>query len=217
MAQVAPLGAKLRALRRREGLTQAQLAGRLGISPSYLNLIEHNRRPLPAALLIKLAEAFNLDLRQFSSEVDAHATADLMEVFGDPIFDAHDLGAVEVRELASSSPQLARAVVALYQAYRGAREALDTLTEKLSEGGPTGIDARLPTVEVSDLIQRNMNYFPELEDGAERLVREVGLETTNLYADLVGYLERVHGVRVQVERTAAMQRAVRRFRSEEHT
>jgi predicted transcriptional regulator/transcriptional regulator with XRE-family HTH domain len=211
MAQVTPLGAKLRALRRREGLTQAQLAGRLGISPSYLNLIEHNRRPLPAALLIKMAEVFNLDVRQLSAEVDAHATADLMEVFGDPVFDAHDLGAAEVRELAASSPQVARAVVALYQAYRGAREALDTLTEKLSEGGPTGIDARLPTVEVSDLIQRNMNYFPELEDGAARLVREVGLETTNLYADLVGYLERSHGVRVQIERTAAMQRAVRRY------
>jgi XRE family transcriptional regulator, fatty acid utilization regulator len=214
MSAVTPLGGKLRALRRREGLTQTQLAGRLAISPSYLNLIEHNRRPLPAALLLRLAEVFHLDLKQFSTDSDARAVADLLEVFGDPMFDAHDLGAAEVREMAASSPQVARAVVALYQAYRGAREALDTLTEKLSEGGSTGIDARLPTVEVSDLIQRNMNYFPELEDGAARLRRDAGLETTNLYADLVGYLERFHGVRVQVERTAAMQGAVRRYAPE---
>jgi XRE family transcriptional regulator, fatty acid utilization regulator len=214
MPEVTPLGAKLRALRRREGLTQAQLAGRLGISPSYLNLIEHNRRPLPAGLLIRLAEAFHLDLRQFSSATDARATADLMEVFGDPLFEAHDLGAAEVRELAASAPQLARAVVALYQSYRGAREALDTLTEKLSEGGTAGVDARLPTVEVSDLIQRHMNHFPELEEGAARLVRDLGLTTANLYADLVSYLERAHGVRVEVERTAAMHRAVRRYDAE---
>ena len=41
------LGAKVRALRRREGLTQVKLAEALGISASYLNLIEHDKRPLP--------------------------------------------------------------------------------------------------------------------------------------------------------------------------
>ncbi len=212
MVQGTPLGSRLRALRRREGLTQTQLATRLGVSPSYLNLIEHDRRPMPAQLLIRLAEAFHLDLKQFSPDADARAVADLMEVFGDPVFDAHDLGAAEVRELATSSPPIARAVVALYQAYRRVREALDTITEKVSaEGGIAGLDARLPTVEVSDLIQRNMNHFAELEDGAARLVRDEGLGTPNLYADLVAYLERAHGVRVQVERVAAMQGAVRRY------
>src|SRR5260370_42124735 len=49
-------GGKIRALRRREGLSQVQLAERLGISASYLNLIESNTRPLPASLLIKLAQ-----------------------------------------------------------------------------------------------------------------------------------------------------------------
>ena len=50
------LGAKIRNLRRREKLSQVQLAEKLDISPSYLNLIEHNRRPLSAPLLIKLAQ-----------------------------------------------------------------------------------------------------------------------------------------------------------------
>src|SRR5512142_167134 len=125
MGDVTPLGAKLRGLRRREGLTQAQLADRLGISPSYLNLIEHNRRPVPAQLLIRLAELFHLDLKQLSASSDARAVADLLEVFGDPIFDSHDLAAAEVREMASSSPQVAAAVVALYRAYRGARDAVE--------------------------------------------------------------------------------------------
>src|SRR5690349_7859207 len=122
MREATPLGAKLRALRRREGLTQTQLAERLAISPSYLNLIEHNRRPLPAPLLIRLAELFHLDLKTLSSDSDARVAADLLEAFGDPVFEGHDLAAADVRDMAASSPQVARAVLALYRAWRGARD-----------------------------------------------------------------------------------------------
>ena len=52
-------GHAVRRLRRREGLTQAAMAERLAISPSYLNLVEKNQRPLSAALLVKLAETFD--------------------------------------------------------------------------------------------------------------------------------------------------------------
>ncbi|HET7823891.1 MAG TPA: helix-turn-helix transcriptional regulator, partial [Anaeromyxobacter sp.] len=99
MQESSPLGAKIRALRRQKALTQAQLAARLGISASYLNLIEHNKRSLSAPLLIQLAEIFDLDLRTLSSESHARVIADLMEVFGDPIFEPHDVTNQEVRDL----------------------------------------------------------------------------------------------------------------------
>src|SRR5512147_1849470 len=180
MAEASALGARVRTLRRRRGLTQAQLAERAGISASYLNLIEHGRRPLPAALLIKLAEVLELDLRELSSEQDARSVADLLELFGDPIFD-------------------------------GAREAADNLASRVAEGTVAGLDSRLPTEEVSDLIQRHMNWFPELEEGAERLWRDARLHAGNLYEDLAAWLEREHGVRVRVEKTTAMAGAVRRY------
>ena len=63
MNAVAPLGGKVRALRRRAQVTQVQLASQLGISPSYLNLIEQNRRALSAPLLLKLAEILSFDLK----------------------------------------------------------------------------------------------------------------------------------------------------------
>lgn len=211
MAEITPFGAKVRALRRREGLTQRLLAGRLGVSPSYLNLIEHDRRPLPASLLIRLAEELHVDLKQFSSGSDARAVADLLEAFGDPLFDGHDLAAPEVRETASSCPQVARAVVALYRAYRGSRDAVNALTAKLSEDGVGALDARLPTEEVADLVQRNMNHFPELEDAAARLRRDAGLGGGELHAELILHLERAHRVRVEIRRAAAMRGALRRF------
>ena len=61
----ARLGAKVRALRRRENLSQTQFAEKLGVSSSYVNLIENNRRPLTAPLLIRLAQIFQLDLHAF--------------------------------------------------------------------------------------------------------------------------------------------------------
>src|SRR5947208_16754253 len=112
--EVPKLGAKVRALRRRENLSQVQLAERLGVSPSYLNLIESNRRPLPATLLIKLAQQFGVDLHSFATDEDARLVSDLMEVFADPLFEGHGLTSTDVREMATSSPGAGRAVMALY-------------------------------------------------------------------------------------------------------
>jgi len=217
MQEAAHLGAKVRALRRQRGMTQAQLAERLGISGSYLNLIEHNRRSLSAPLLIKLAEIFDLDLRTLSADQHARAVADLMEVFGDPIFEAHDVTNAEVRDLAAGSPTAARAVVALYQAYRAAREAADTLTAHLSDGDLEGVDSlHLPTEEVSDLVQRHMNYFPELEAGAEAFWRDAKLDREWLYTSLVRHLREL-GVEVRIARTADLGNAVRRYDPETKT
>ncbi len=206
------LGAKVRALRRREAMSQVQLAERLGISPSYLNLIEHNRRPLPAALLIRLADVFSLDLKTLSAETDARTVADLMEVFGDALFEHEDLTNAEIRELAAHAPAAARAVVKLYHAFRDSREAADTLAVKLSgREDPSGVDlGRLPTEEASDLIQRNMNYFPDLEAGAEALWRRAPLGD-DVGAGLARHPEEAHGVHVQIERAALMGQAVRRY------
>src|SRR3954470_17652890 len=123
MADAPLLGAKVRALRRRENLTQVQLAERIGVSPSYLNLIENNRRPLTAPLLIRLAQMFQLDLQSFGSAEDSRVSADLLEAFGDPLFDSHGLTSADIRELATTSPNLARAVITLYDAYASTRES----------------------------------------------------------------------------------------------
>lgn len=211
MSDVAPIGAKIRGLRRRGNLTQVQLAGRLGISPSYLNLIEQNRRPLSAALLLKLADLFQLDLKTFSSDHEARLVSDLLEVFGDSLFEDHDITAQEVRELASVSPAMARGVLTLYRGYRAARESADTIASRLEGADIASIDARLPTEEVSDLVQGQMNYFPELETGAEKLWRDARLESDALYEGLVRYLEAQHGVQVRIEKAVAMHGAVRRF------
>ncbi|MFN7132354.1 MAG: short-chain fatty acyl-CoA regulator family protein [Myxococcales bacterium] len=207
------LGAKVKALRRREAMTQVQLAERLGISPSYLNLIENNRRALTAPLLIRLAEIFQLDVKQFGGGDDARLASDLMEVFGDPLFERHPLTNADVRELAMTAPNVARAVLTLYRAWQGAQESVQTLASRVSDGEElTNLDrSRLPSEEVSDLIQARQNHFPELEERAEALWRDAQLTPDDLYRGLVRYLESAHGITVEVVKAGRDRRAVRRF------
>jgi predicted transcriptional regulator len=194
-------------------MTQAQLAERLGISPSYLNLIEHNRRSMSGPLLIKAASVFNLDIHAFSADSDAQLTSELLEVFGEPMFDDHGITAAEVRDLINTSPAIARAVLSLHQAYRSTRDSANTLAMRLSDGEDMSDHerGRLPNEEVNDLIQRHGNYFPTLETEATRVWNAANLSLPLLYEGLVRHLREVAGVEVRIETAAAMRGAVRRF------
>jgi predicted transcriptional regulator/transcriptional regulator with XRE-family HTH domain len=206
-------GAKVRTLRRREGLSQVQLAERLAISPSYLNLIENNRRPLPANLLIKLAKLFSVDVHSFATDEDSRLVADLTEAFADPLFEDEDLTSVDVREVAAASPAAARAVLSLYRAYGAARTSADDLSSRLSDGEElSGVDrSHLPSEEVSDLVQRHSNHFPDVEAAAESLAARAKLTTQDLYSGLVRYIEKDLGIRVQIARWGSERGVLRRF------
>lgn len=208
------LGRKIKQLRARAGLTQAQLAQRLAISASYLNLIENERRPLPANLLLQIAAELGADLGAFQAAADPKLAADLAEVFGDPLFEDHPVDAAEIRELASAGGAVARAILELYHAYQAARGSAQVLVEQLSDPSETGggIDrVRLSSEQVSDFIQRRQNFFPELEAAADAIVAEAALDRDELFASLAAYLGAKHGVRVRVERVGNMGGALRRF------
>jgi transcriptional regulator with XRE-family HTH domain len=207
-------GKKIRTLRQNAGWTQAGLAERLGVSTSYLNLIENDRRPLTTDLLLKLAECFKLDLRYFSGDTDAHLVADLTEVFGDAVFEDHPLKAREVADFVGQAPEVARAVLHLHQAYIHARTSAEALGQRVldhQDALDTVERARLSSEQVSDMLHRFGNYFPELEAAAESLWRDAGLQANDLYASLVRYVEREYRVTVQVMPIQQMRGAVRRF------
>ena len=66
------LGPRLKRIRRELGLTQQAMADELGISPSYIALIERNQRPLTADLLLRLARAYKLDMADLAKIGRAH-------------------------------------------------------------------------------------------------------------------------------------------------
>jgi hypothetical protein len=202
------IGGKLRRLRQERRLSQAQMAGEIGISPSYLNLIESNQRPVTVTVLLKLAEKFQLDLASLGGESDERLQTDLMEALSDPLFEAADVKTSDVRELVAQLPALGRAFVALYQAYRrgGAGDA-GLAADPDAEAAPSA----LPSEEVTDFLQRRRNHFPELEEAAEQLWLENGLALFTLQQDLVKVLNARFAVDVEIAPAEAMQGLLRLY------
>lgn len=77
-------GPRIRRIRNQKGLTQTAMAEGLGISPSYLNLIERNQRPLTVQLILKLASVYKVEPDELQGEARGSISA-LREVFTDPL------------------------------------------------------------------------------------------------------------------------------------
>jgi predicted transcriptional regulator/DNA-binding XRE family transcriptional regulator len=158
------LGPRLRRLRRDRGLSQTAMAASLGISPSYLNHLERNQRPVTAALLLRLAETYEIDVRTFAAAGAARTGPDdLVEIFSDVILSDLGVPRYELAELAHNAPAVADAIARLF----GALKEVDRNPSLAGNG-----DARsLVTPEnwVRDYIQQHRNHFPELEQCAETL------------------------------------------------
>jgi transcriptional regulator with XRE-family HTH domain len=116
------LGPRVRRIRRELGLSQTLMAEQLGLSPSYLNLIERNQRPVTAQVLLRFAERCNVDLKQFSSDTNTRLAAQLDEIARDPVLHDLSLSRAELMELIEICPAAAEAIQRLYRAYRNSSE-----------------------------------------------------------------------------------------------
>jgi predicted transcriptional regulator/transcriptional regulator with XRE-family HTH domain len=196
------IGRTIRRMRTERAMTQQALAARLGISASYLNLIEHDQRAVTASLLIKLGETLSVDLAALSGSRERQAEAGLREVLSDPLLGLDEVPEREVETLAASAPNAARAVLALYRAWRVAKEDASGIAL------PTGRRILLPTEEARDFFHDYANHFPALEAVAERLGAELRATPAEMNHAIAERLRRTHGVTVAVGR---LEGALRRY------
>ncbi|MGH7122739.1 MAG: helix-turn-helix domain-containing protein, partial [Stellaceae bacterium] len=209
MSQKLMLGHKVRRLRRESGLSQAQMAEQLGISPSYLNLIEHNQRPVTLTLLLKLGQNFGIDLQRFAEDDEARLVSGLSEVLTDALFRGTDLGKQDLRELAAVAPGIAEAMTTLYGAYRQSHQELEAIAD--AAGSPDLAKLRQSPGEAArDFFQAELNHFPELEAAAEELWQRAALDPAALYASLARHLEAAHRFKVQLMPQSIMGAMIRR-------
>jgi XRE family transcriptional regulator, fatty acid utilization regulator len=203
-------GVRLQRLREERGLSQVALAKALGISPSYLNQIEHNQRPLTAPILLRINQEFGVDVQMFSEDDESQLVAEVREVLAET--GGETISLAELRSLVDNAPAIARSILELHRKARVASERADGLS------GPLGDQQRLPPFsvhgpyeEVRDYLNNRHDHIAELDDRAEEIFREADLVVGDTGPHLADRLRDKHGVRIAVTPSSEMGADRRRF------
>ncbi|MFG3530874.1 short-chain fatty acyl-CoA regulator family protein [Streptomyces sp. NPDC047917] len=185
-------GARLRRLREERRMTQADLARVLGISPSYLNQMEHDSRPLTVPVLLRLTEAFGVDPGFFSERDTSRLVADLREALASEVAEAL-VSPSDLAELAARMPAVASVLLDLGRRSQLLAERLAD-TEDGRDGGPAA--PRSPHEEIREFFYRRQNYLHDTDLAAEALAQEIGLRPGEVVRVLSDRLTGQHGIRL---------------------
>ncbi|MEU9129951.1 short-chain fatty acyl-CoA regulator family protein [Kitasatospora sp. NPDC048540] len=184
-------GARLRRLREDRGLSQAALARLLELSPSYLNQLEHDARPLTVPVLLRLTEAFGVEAGYFAPPDSARLTAELRDSLGEELA-AGRITAGDLGEVAARLPAVARLLTDLA---RGRRDSAEQLAVLAGDRGAEA-DARTPHEQVREFFYRRQNYLHELDTAAEELAETIELRRGGVREALAERLADGHRVRI---------------------
>lgn len=190
-------GHAVRRLRRQAALTQAAMAEVLGISPSYLNLVERNQRPLSAALLVRLAESYDFDPRALTAGEPGGGEAAMRRRLADPLFADLEIDRNEIAEWLAGAP--------------GGAEAFARAYDRLGAGAARDGDAADPVAEVRREIERWRGHFADLDSLAEALADELRLGAGDLYGAIAERLRVKHQLTIRILPVDVMPNLLRRL------
>lgn len=185
------MGPRLKRVRRDLGLTQANMAADLEISPSYVALMERNQRPITADLLLKLAATYRIDIGALANDGGEDLAKRMEAVLKEPIFADIDLPALDIADIGASYPGFAEALLRLHTAYGEEQMALAQRRELAADGSDGGRTSD-PVAEARNFLAARRNCFPALDDSAQGVAEDVsGLDA------MARRLQGRHGLRVR--------------------
>lgn len=198
------IGPILRERRRTLGITQSRLAAQVGISASYLNLIEADKRNIGGKLLKQLADALGLALDELDGAAERRLVADLAELASEPLLADQRLDPATAHELAARQRNWARALIRLHRAWLDRGQAVSALSDRLNQDPFLGDAVHSPLSQVS-AIRSATEILETVEDleiaQQQRFVSIIGEESARL-ADvaqaLAGFFDQAHAERRSV-------------------
>lgn len=190
------MGSRLRQLRRERDLSQASLAETLGLSPSYVNQIEHDVRPLTVPVLMRITEAFGVDATFFSRDDDSRLLAELQDVVLDKELCPSPVELQELSELVYNHPSIARTIVDMHRRYCNVRDKLSLATDTRHRSSSEAL--AMPHEEVRDFFYARQNYFDDIDKAAEKLARDLNLQRANNRSTEEALVTRLHSHGVSI-------------------
>ncbi len=192
-------GPRLKRLRRERGLTQARMATELTVSPSYLNLMERNQRPITMPVLVRLTSVYGIDPREFMEDGAERAVETLEQMLADPLFRDTPVARAEMHDAAEYAPSMILAMQRLYRAYAAAKETGEA--RLLANADPDRNESTIgdsPIERVRAILHENRNHFPELDAVAETFASDLALEGPEPFHIMSERLRGRHGIRVRL-------------------
>ncbi|SLN75810.1 XRE family transcriptional regulator [Oceanibacterium hippocampi] len=125
-------GMMIRERRRELGIKQVELARRVGISASYLNLIERNKRGIGGALLGAIGRELSLTVDQLDGSAERRLRASLLELANDPELGDPEMDPAAVDEFIARFPGWARGATRAHQRYAEAAADAESLSDRLA-------------------------------------------------------------------------------------
>lgn len=205
------VGPRLRQLRREKKETQAEMAGKLGVSPAYVNLLENNQRSLSVQVLMALSDAYQVDWRNLIKDESSTKLADLRNAVQDPVFGGDMPDLQELRAAIDHAPGLVDHFLRLYRLHRS---ALEKIMRQGSERAPNDLVALSPETIIHDFFRDNRNYFDRLEKAAEAMRRAEPCDPDDLYAMLKRRLAERHRIKVRTRSIEEMSQTLRVYNDE---
>jgi transcriptional regulator with XRE-family HTH domain len=151
-------GLKIRARRKQAGLTQSELARRAGISPSYLNLIECNKRAIAGRLVDRIAAGLGVERSALDGEAERRIVATLEEIASEADIKGSSGHPGPAEDLVGRNPGWASLILSLHRAWRDQSQAVLALADRLSRDPFLG-----------DSVHRMLTHAASIRSAAEIL------------------------------------------------
>ena len=191
------IGPKIKAFRRQLGIQANRLAEQLGISPSYLNLIEGGKRKIDGDLLLKVCQELKIELSDLTNKSDLNLANNISELLDDQLFEDLDILGPEVQDLVNTNPKIARALIKLGDNFKQKDHEIINKVENLSGKIIDNRKASFPGEVISDFLQENKNYFPKLEEFANTIFEKVQTNNRTRYVALCEFLKTEYSITVK--------------------
>ena len=191
------IGPKIKSFRRQLGLQANKLAEQLGISASYLNLIESGKRKIDGDLLLKVCEELKIELSDLTNKSDLNLVNDISELLDDKLFEDLDIVGPEVKDLVNTNPKIAKALIKLGDNFKQKDHEIINKVENLSGKIIDSRKTAFPGEVISDFLQEKKNYFPKLEEFANSIFEKVQKNNRTRYVALCDFLKTEYSITVK--------------------
>lgn len=187
-------GTRIREYRLRVGISQTVLARNAGISPSYLNLIEHNKRGIAGKVLIAIARELNTSAATLTESLDSGLSGALQGAASLATTPSAEVDTLS--EFAGKFPGWSSLLAALYRQTQDQTHTIEALSDRLTHDPFLGESLHLMLSNItairstSEILTSVANLTTEQRTRFHNAIHDESKRLSDVTQSLIGYFDK---------------------------